>query len=107
MKLEPVTQSEGSQKEKSKYWNIYRGFRKVILMNLVENRVVDTVGKGKGGMNGESGIDVYTPSCVKQIAGRKLLCKFLVLRDDLEERDGGGEGGSRGRGDIYTYNYYV
>ena len=30
-----------------------------------ENRLVDTVGKGEGGMNWESGIDIYTLSCVK------------------------------------------
>ena len=65
MNLEPVIQTEVSQKEKNKYWNIYMEFRKMVLMNLVENRVVDTVGKGEGGMNWESGIDIYTLSCVK------------------------------------------
>ena len=33
----------------------------------VEHEFVDTVEEGEGGMNGESGIDVYTLSCVKQI----------------------------------------
>ena len=51
MNLEPVIQTEVSQKEKNKYWNIYMEFRKTVLMNLVENRVADTVGKGEGGMN--------------------------------------------------------
>ena len=51
MNLESVIQTEVSQKEKNKYWNIYMEFRKTVLMNLVENRVADTVGKGEGGMN--------------------------------------------------------
>ena len=33
----------------------------------VENGPKDTVGEGEGGTNGESGIDIYTLSCVKQI----------------------------------------
>ena len=37
----------------------------MVLMNLVENRLVDTVAEGEGGMNWESGIDIYTPSRVK------------------------------------------
>ena len=63
MNLEPVIQTEVSQKEKNKYWNIYMEFRKMVLMNLVENRVADTVGKGEGGMNWESGTDIYTITC--------------------------------------------
>ena len=39
--------------------------RKMVLMNLVENGVVDTVGKGEGEMNCKSDIDLYTLSCVK------------------------------------------
>ena len=35
---------------------------------------VDTVAKGESGKNGESGIDVYSLSGVKQISGEKLLC---------------------------------
>ena len=30
---------------------------------------------GEGGTNWESGTDIYTPSCVKQIASGKLLCR--------------------------------
>ena len=37
----------------------------MVLMNLVENGVVDTVGKGEGGTNCKSDIDLYTLSCVK------------------------------------------
>ena len=32
----------------------------MVLVNLVENRIVDTAGEGEGGMNWESGIDIYT-----------------------------------------------
>ena len=35
------------------------------LMNLVENGLVDAAGEGEGGTNWESGIDIYTLSCVK------------------------------------------
>ena len=31
----------------------------------VENGLVDTVGEGNSGINSESGIDIYTPPCVK------------------------------------------
>ena len=34
----------------------------------LENRLVDTVGKGEGGLNCESSSDVYTPPCVKWMA---------------------------------------
>ena len=49
MNLEPVIQSEVSQKEKNKYWNIYMEFRKMVLMSLAENRLLDSVGGGEGG----------------------------------------------------------
>ena len=31
----------------------------------IENRLVDTVGEGKSGKNGESSIDIYTLLCIK------------------------------------------
>ena len=39
----------------------------------IENGLVDTVGDGEGGTNGESGIDIYKLSCVKETVGGKLL----------------------------------
>ena len=39
----------------------------------VENGLVDSIGEGEGGTDGESGIDIYKLSCVKEIAGEKLL----------------------------------
>ena len=39
----------------------------------IENRLVNIVGGGKSGTNGESSINIYTLLCVKQMAGGKLL----------------------------------
>ena len=69
----------------------------MVLMNLVENRLVDTAWKGEGRMNWESSIDIYTQSCVKQIASGKLLnntrspvcCSMMPKRDGMREGEGG------------------
>ena len=37
----------------------------MLLMNLVEKGLVDTVGEDEGGMKWESTIDIYTLSCIK------------------------------------------
>ena len=47
--LEPLIQSEISQKEKNKYCTLMHTY--IVLMNLAENRLLDTVGEGEGGMN--------------------------------------------------------
>ena len=50
MNLEPLLQSEISQKEENKYhilMDIYMESRKMVLMNLVENGLVATAGKGE------------------------------------------------------------
>ena len=61
MKLEPIIQSEVSQKEKHQYSiliHIYMEFRKMVKMTLytrqqrdtdVKNRLLDSVGEGKSG----------------------------------------------------------
>ena len=60
-------------------------------------------------MNSKSNTETYTSPHVKQIASGDLLydtgSSNLVLCDNLEEWDGGGkrEGGSGGRGHVYTY----
>ena len=41
----------------------------MVLMKLVENRFVDTAREDEGGTNRESGIDIYTLPCVKQLVG--------------------------------------
>ena len=61
MKLEPIIQSEVSQKEKHQYsilTHIYKEFRKMVMMTLyarqqkrhIKNRLLDSVEEGKGGM---------------------------------------------------------
>ena len=40
----------------------------------IENRLVDTVGEGEGGMNWESSEETYTLPYVKQIDSGNLLC---------------------------------
>ena len=60
MNLEPITQSEASQKEKNKYHiltHIYMESRKMVLhepfagqqWRQIEKRLVDTVGQGESG----------------------------------------------------------
>ena len=41
----------------------------------VENGLVDVAGEGESGMNGESGISIYTLPRVKWAAGEKFLYK--------------------------------
>ena len=73
----------------------------------VENRLVD-MGQweeGEAGMKWESSTDMYAIPGAKQIAGGKLLYSTgsSVLCDNL----GRWEGGSRGRGYMYTYNWFT
>ena len=66
-------------------------------------KLVNTAGKGQGGINWESNIEIQTLPCIKQIASGNLLYKYRdlnpVFSDNLEEWDGvrRGEEGSRGR----------
>ena len=61
MKLEPIIQSEISQKEKHQYsiLILYMEFRKMVMMTLyvsrkrdtdIKNRLLDSVGEGEGRM---------------------------------------------------------
>ena len=45
----------------------------------VESGLVDTVGKGEGGMNLESSIDIYTLSRVKQLIGSCYITQGAQL----------------------------
>ena len=54
MNLEPLIWSEACQKEKNKYpilMHIHMESRKMALVNLVENKLVDTAREGEGRMN--------------------------------------------------------
>ena len=66
-----------------------------------ENGLVDTVGQGVSGMNGEISINIYTLLCVKQTVIEKLLS--LALCDEM----GGNERGSRGRKCMYNYGSFT
>ena len=40
---------------------------------MIESTLVHTVAGEKSGMNGGGSINIYTPPCVKEMAGEKLL----------------------------------
>ena len=64
----------------------------------VQNRLLDSVGEGKGGMIGENSIETCILSYVKQIASpgsmQEAGCSVSVHGEDPEGWDG--EGGGRG-----------
>ena len=71
----------------------------------IENRLVNIVGKGKSGMNGESSINIYTLLCVKQTVIEKLLNNTrspvwpsVMGWEEGRETQEGSRGG-------YRYNY--
>ena len=45
----------------------------------MENRLADTEGEGEGGMNGESSLETFTLSYVKQISFSFFLSFFLFF----------------------------
>ena len=78
----------------------------------VKNRLLDSVGEGKGGMIWENGIETCILSYVKQIASPGLMhetgCSGMVHWDDPEGWDG--DGGGRGIQDgehVYTHGWFM
>ena len=78
----------------------------------IKNRLLDSVGEGKGGMIWENGIEACVLSYVKQIASPGLThdtgCSGLVHWDDPKGWDG--EGGGRGVQDgehMYTHGRFM
>ena len=78
----------------------------------VKNRLLDSVGEGKGGMIWENSIETYILSYVKQIASPGSMhetgCSGLVHWDDPEGWDG--EGGGREVQDgehVYTRGWFM
>ena len=74
-----------------RYWLIYLQGRNGNVH--VKNGLVDTVGEGKSGTNGESSVGICTLQYVKSIAGKKLLyntgspawCSGMTLRGRMGE----------------------
>ena len=78
----------------------------------VQNKLLDSVGKGEGGMTWENSIETCILSYVKQIASPGSMheagCSGLVHWDDPEGWDG--EGGGRGiqNGEhMYTHGWFM
>ena len=78
----------------------------------VKNRLLDSVGEGKGGVIWENSIETCILLYVKQIASPGWMhetgCSGLVHWDDPEGWDG--EGGGRGVQDgehMYTYSWFM
>ena len=77
----------------------------------IENRIMDTVGEGEGGANGESSRETYKLPCVKHIGSGNLLygarCSNQVLRDNLEAWGGVGDAEGFERGELYVYLWLI
>ena len=110
MKLEPIVQNEVSQKDKDHYsilTHIY-GIQKDANDNPicktekethVQNRLLDSVGEGEGGMFQEYSIETCILSRVKQITSpgwrhktsARTWCTGKTQRDRVEREVGGGD----------------
>ena len=100
-------------------WNLERWYWWTYLQGSngntdIENRLLDTVGGGEGGMNWESSMETYTLPYIKQIASRNLLYDTgrsnQVLCDNQEGSDGAGSGrerDSRRRGHMDTCGWFM
>ena len=95
-------------------WNIEKWYWWIYLQGSnrdanIENRLVDTVAEGEGWMNWEHSIETYTLPYVKQIASGNLLyatgSSNPLFCDNLEEW--GWEGGSGGKGHMYTCDWLM
>ena len=112
MKLEPIIQSEVSQKDKGQYsilMHIYIESRKMIAITLYakqkkrhrcQNRILDSVGEGEGGMFRENSFETCILSRVKQITSpgwmhetsAQVCCTGKTQRNRVEKEVGGGIG---------------
>ena len=117
MNLEPIIQSEMSQKEKDKYHILMHIY--VIQKDGTDKHLqgsngdtengLQTQGQGEGGTNWASDTETCPLLSAKQTAGRNLLYDAgspnLLLHDNLEGWDGvgGGGEGSGGGGCACTY----
>ena len=115
MNLESIIQSEANQKERNNcnilnayIWNLEKQYWWTYVQGRNRRRLVDTAGEEDRGTNWGSSTETYTLPYAEQTARGKLLGDtgaqrgYEVLCDDLEDGDVQGEGGSRGRGPVYT-----
>lgn len=58
--MNTLTGSIGGSSKDEEVESTYMESRKMVLMNLGENDLVDTAREGKGGMNRENSIGIYT-----------------------------------------------
>ena len=78
----------------------------------VKNRLLDSMGEGKGGMIWENNTETCILSYVKQIASPGLMhktgCSGLVHWDDPEgwDKEGGGTGVQDGE-HMYTHGWFM
>ena len=124
LKLEPIIQSEVSQKEEHQYRilkHIY-GIQKdgnnnpiceIARDTDVQNCLLDSVGEGKGGMIWENGTETCILSYVKQIVSpgsmHETWCSRLVYLDDPEGwyGEGGGGGGSGWETHVHLWRIHI
>ena len=111
MKLEPIIQSEVSQKDKDQYSILTHNmeFKKMVTITLYtkqkrdtdgQNRLLDSVGEGEGGMFRENSIETSILSRVKQITSPGWMhetsaqgwCTGKTQRDRMGREVGGGIG---------------
>ena len=106
MKLEPIIQSEVSQKEKYQYsilmhiYGIYKDGNDDLICKTakdtdIKNRLLDSVGESEGGMIYEKSIETCILSYVKKIASPGSMhetgCSGPVHGDNPDGWDGEGD----------------
>ena len=116
--LEPIIQSKVSQKKNINiiFWCIYMEYRKMVLMNLFagqqwRNRYKEqTYGhRGRGGgrrWDIESNMEIYSAIC-KIDSQWEFAVWLRELKPGLCNNLEGWEGGSRGRGSMYTCGWFI
>ena len=115
MNLEPIIQSEVSQKEKDKYHTLMHISRRMVLRiylqgsNVetdIENRLWTWGGWGEGEIYAKSNMETYITICKIDRQGEFAVCHRKLKQGlciNLEGWEGGCGGHSRGRGYVYTY----
>ena len=116
MNLEPSIQWSQSEREKQIYigintyiWNLERWYWWAYLQGSngdadIDNRLVDTVGKGEGGTNWESSIETYTWPYIKSDSHWKfVVCCRELKSGALWQPRGVGWGGRFKKERTYVY----